>query len=132
MVSDVQLTLFIHNFFLLLNLFTSQFLAPVFLLHEPDYEQTTSHSISTREARKRTRSSDFVAYQNRQIPTTQRPTTTTLSSENNGGCMVDGTYYEEGEQLPTNKTNGRCETCYCRENVRTFFFELLLFTFNGL
>lgn len=86
------------------------------MLSEPEYEQTTSHSISTREAKKRARSSDdFTNY--RPQPSTEKPTTT-LSSNENRGCLVDGTYYEEGEQLPTNKTNGRCETCYCVENAK--------------
>lgn len=93
--------------------------APVYLLHEPDYEQTTSHS--PRGAKKRTRSSGddrFGDYMNRSFERrleadSHHDHSTTIASENNRGCLVDGTYYEEGEQLPTNKTNGRCENCYC-------------------
>ena len=96
--------------------------APVYLLHEPDdYEQTTS----TRAAKKRTRSSGddrFGEHINRSLsrrsePNHEHPTSTTVASENNRGCLVDGTYYEEGEQLPTNKTNGRCENCYCKRSI---------------
>lgn len=94
---------------------------PVYMLHEPDYEQTTS---TAKAAKKRTRSSGddrFGEHMNRNLSRRsddRHEHSTTMASENNRGCLVDGTYYEEGEQLPTNKTNGRCENCYCVENAK--------------
>lgn len=93
--------------------------SPVYLLHEPDdYEQTTSR----RSAKKRTRSSGDDHRSLSRRSDHEHSTTTTVASENNRGCLVDGTYYEEGEQLPTNKTNGRCENCYCKSLLRIDHF----------
>lgn len=74
--------------FLYLLIKTDSFLAPVYLLHEPDFieqnDRTTSHSISTREARKRARSSgDYSGL--RQYKTPWPPTTTTIAPNDNRG-----------------------------------------------